>query len=47
MQSILKTASEESGFKNNRKVEVNIIMHFNKITVTSNTTTFLNSDKRI
>ena len=39
----LKTASEIFGFKNNRKVEVNIIMHFNKIMITSNKITFLNS----
>jgi hypothetical protein len=46
-KAFLKTASEEFGFKNNRKVEVNIIIHFNKITVTSKTTTFLNADMKI
>lgn len=39
--------SEVFGFKNNRQVEVNIIMYFNKITITSNKTTFLNSDMKI
>jgi hypothetical protein len=46
-KAFLKTASEVFGFKNNRQVEVNIIMHFNKITITSNKTTFLNSDMKI